>query len=203
MNHNQTEIEAKFYIQNLSQVEKHLIDLGAKITHPRVFEINLRFDTPERSLSTQHRVLRLRQDERSRLTYKGPSQPGQQVGTREEIEFEVSSFADAKDFLNALGYDVVMMYEKYRTTYQLDTVEIMLDEMPYGQFLEIEGSHADEIWNAAQKLNLKWDSRCAVSYMELFERLRISKNLLMPFLTFEAFSGLTFMPSDFQITPAD
>ena len=30
-----------------------------------------------------------------------------------------------------------MMYEKYRTTYELEDVEVALDEMPTGDFLEI------------------------------------------------------------------
>ena len=54
-------------------------------------------------------------------------------------KFEVSSFDNAKALLEALGYRVSVMYEKYRTTYDWGGCEVTLDEMPYGDFAEIEG----------------------------------------------------------------
>jgi len=32
-----------------------------------------------------------------------------------------------------------MMYEKYRTTFTIGSLEVVLDELPYGNFVEIEG----------------------------------------------------------------
>ena len=59
--------------------------------------------------------------------------------SRTEIEFGVDDFAKAKQFLEHLGYQSILVYEKYRTTYELDHAHIMLDELPYGNFIEIEG----------------------------------------------------------------
>ncbi len=139
------ETEVKFYILDLPTVEARILDLGGTPIHPRVLETNLRFDTPEDSLAQDYRVLRLRQDSRVRLTYKGPGKFEEGVRVREEIEFEVDDFDAAWALLKALGYHVSLVYEKYRTVYHLDDHEIVLDETPLGNFIEIEGRSGSTI----------------------------------------------------------
>jgi adenylate cyclase, class 2 len=172
MAENNYEQEAKFYIANLPALAEKLVGLGARLIHPRVFETNLRFDLSDGSLAANRQVLRLRRDERARMTFKGPMEAGKEVSTREEIEFEVSSFENAWALLEALGYRVSVMYEKYRATYELNRCEVTLDEMPYGNFIEIEGPDSDAIQLTARQLGLKWDARSQESYLMLFNRLR-------------------------------
>ena len=200
---NEIEIEAKFYIKDFSFIENRLLSLGAVCTQPRVHEINLRFDFPNRSLSKDHRVLRLRQDNNALLTYKGPSAPGENVSVRQEIEFEVSNFQAARHFLEALGYEVVIMYEKFRTVYQMDVVEVAMDEMPFGTFIEIEGPDAAAIQVAAAVLRLNWALRCSESYLGLFNRLCQKRNLSLENLSFQEFEGITVQPEDMDLKPAD
>ena len=59
-------------------------------------------------------MLRLRRDSSVRLTYKGPGKTIDGVHLRKEIEFAASDFDAAQAFLEALGYQVQMIYEKYR-----------------------------------------------------------------------------------------
>src|SRR5512138_679172 len=136
------ELEVKFFLAGRDALEARLRAAGARLKHPRVFESNLRFDRPDGSLARQRQVLRLRQDERVRVTFKGPAAAGQDVSDRAEIEFEASSFDNARALLEALGYRVSVMYEKYRTTYELGGCEVTLDELPYADFAEIEGPGA-------------------------------------------------------------
>jgi adenylate cyclase class IV len=75
---NGQEIEAKFYVRNLTKIELRLLELKAQLIQPRTHEINLRFDNAENELVKSFRVLRLRQDEKARITYKGPN--GNQSG---------------------------------------------------------------------------------------------------------------------------
>lgn len=199
----QNEIEAKFYIQNLSAVEKKLRAMGAELHIPRVHEINLRFDTPDHSLTSQRRVLRLRQDSEAVLTYKGPSDRSQEVSVREEIEVRVSSFDTTRKILEALGYELSVMYEKERTTYLFLNTTVTLDEMPYGTFIEIEGPDADTIHKVAQVLGLNWEARCAESYLMLFDQLRSRKQLKAANLSFADFQGLQISAEDLGLRPAD
>jgi len=198
---NDQEIEVKFYVQDLGKVEARLRELGARLLRPRAHELNLRYDRPDGSLRREQRVLRLRQSDDSRLTYKGPGSIVGGAMSRQEIEFTVGDFEAAKAFLEALDYQLVVVYEKYRTTYALETSEvskdfgslqalIMLDELPYGNFVEIEGPEAISIHAAADRLGLEWEVVIGKSYLKLFEQLRDKLGFTFRDLTFENFAGL-------------
>ena len=201
--HEKIEKEAKFYIRNLKKIEQHIKDLGGIVIQPRVLESNLRFDTHERELSASFQVLRLRQDTRARLTYKGPADPNSEVSSRLEYEVEISDPTTGRHILETLGYEIVTIYEKYRTSYSLDTVEISLDEMPFGKFMEIEGADVQQIRQMAIKLNLKWENRSSLSCLGLFSQVKERLGLSMRDLTFDNFSDLDIQPSNLQLSYAD
>ncbi len=197
------EIEVKFYVADLAAIERRLRELGASQTQARTLELNLRFDTPERELERDFRVLRLRQDTRARLTYKGPVLGHQGVRVRQEIEFEVSDFDAAREFLQALGYRVSMTYEKYRATYEVMGVEVSLDEMPYGNFVEIEGPDSETIQIMSARLSLDWEASIPSSYAVLFEALRGRLGLPFRDLIFQNFEGIEVSPEMLGVRPAD
>jgi adenylate cyclase, class 2 len=197
------EIEVKFYIQNLSLVRRRLEELGALQLHSRVFEQNLRFDLPDGSLTSAHRVLRLRHDRQNRMTYKGPAQPDQAASVRQEIEFSLDDFEAARRLMEALGYQISVRYEKYRAEYAFYETVIALDEMPYGNFIEIEGDDIPAIQLIAVKLGLNWERRCLESYLSIFQRLLGKLGLQIEHLTFEGFSGIEVSPNDLDLSPAD
>lgn len=182
---NNQEQEVKFYLGNRTGLEERLLKLGAQLRTPRIFEANLRFDTPSGSLTRARQVLRLRQDQKIRLTFKGPAEIGADVSVRPEIEFEVSSFDNARAFLEALGYQVSVRYDKYRTTYDLGRLEVVIDELPFGDFAEIEGENTAAIQGAAADLGLNWEARSVDSYLGLFMHLRMAEGLTAQNLTFE------------------
>ncbi len=200
--HNQ-EIEVKYLVDNLVEIEKRLVYLEASLVQPRTFEINLRFDTPDQQLSQNLRVLRLRLDTAARMTFKGPAVGVSGVRVRKEIEFVVEDFDAAQAFLEALGYQVVMRYEKYRTVYNLDQVHITLDELPYGAFVEIEGPDPASIYLVNQKLGLDWECRAPESYVAIFDRLRSELGLEFRDLSFENFKVLAISKEQLHLTPAD
>ncbi|HMB25061.1 MAG: class IV adenylate cyclase [Chloroflexota bacterium] len=197
------ETEAKFYIQDLKKVEARLRDLGAQLIQPRTLETNIRFDLPDARLRSEGRVLRLRQDTAARLTYKGAGKKEGGVLSREEIEFVVEDFEKARRFLEALGYQKLVYYEKYRTTYELTETLIMLDELPYGSFLEIEGESDSLIHRVADQLRLKWQTAVATSYIALFERVYKTRELSFQDISFANFMGMKVDPSDLRVQAAD
>ena len=213
MAEDQRETEVKFCVRNLPtpplpfgrlpQIRLPIWGrLGGGLIQPRTFEINLRFDLPNRDLSRAGRVLRLRKDELARLTYKDNNQFKGGAITRREIEFVASNFDSAKQFIEALGYEVVFIYEKYRTTYEYKGTHIMLDELPYGNFIEIEGE-LETLRPIANELQLDWDKAIPASYHALFERLCKSRGLTFRDLTFENFKGIQVSPEDMMIEYAD
>lgn len=203
MNSNNVEMEVKFYLSDPNSFEQRLRSIGASLFQPRTFETNLRFDTRDLALTKDHRVLRLRQEQGNFLTYKGPAEPGKSVAVRQEIEIEVSDFASTRALLEALGYHINVRYEKWRTKYQLDNLEIDLDEMPFGHFVEIEGDDASHIEHMAGVLSLAWPTRVNDSYLKLFDYLKTTKHLDIHDLTFEDFKGHTIRTKDLGIKPGD
>lgn len=197
------ENEVKFYLADPKAFEENVLMRGGILTHPRVFETNLRFDLPSGELTTAHRVLRLRKDDHAHLTYKGAAQPGQPVSSRQEIELVVSDFDKCRTLLESLGYVVTVLYEKWRITYKIGLMEIDLDELPYGSFCELEGPNAESILLMAGSFKLKWDTRVLESYLAIFDKVRISQNLKVKNLTFDEFKNIHLSANDLGLAPAD
>ena len=197
------EIEVKLLIGDLAALEKRLAALGAELLQPVVRETNLRFDTPDELLSKSAKVLRLRQDNEVRLTYKGKgiSQDGVQI--RQEIEIVVSDFNAARTLVEALGYRVYMVYEKNRTTYSLGGTLVTEDVLPYGNFVEIEGPDAASIEAVSRELGLNWEAGITESYTDLFARMGKYYGWEFRDLSFENFRGLTYSLAALGIQPAD
>lgn len=116
------------------------------------FETNLLFAGGD--LSAKASILRLRTTaDKAVLTYK-ESLPGES-GVKQRIEHETALTDGAAMFeiLTSLGFVPSMVYEKRRQTWVFEAVEIVVDELPFGFYLEIEGAETD-ILNVEQKLEL-------------------------------------------------
>jgi adenylate cyclase, class 2 len=189
-----TETEIKLYVPDLAAVEDRLRHAGASLQSARVYERNVRYEDAQNSLTPASRVLRLRQDQRVRITYKEPHPDGVQGRglTRTEIEITVDNYDMADLLLQKLGFRPAWIYEKYRTTYTLNDSEIVLDETPLGHFVEIEGGNIDA---ALEALGLTDLHGIHHSYSELF--FMVKERLGLPFndLTFDNFTGIT-VPAD-------
>ena len=203
MSNSGRETEAKFYVLHLEETIARLQRLQAHLVQPRVLETNLRFDLPDFSLTSAGRVVRLRRDTESRLTYKGPGEVRNGILDRQEIEFVVGDHEKTRHFLEALGYRKSAYYEKYRATYELDQTMIMLDELPYGRFVEVEGESVDQIQVVAASLGLDWSAAIQSSYTALFETLRKTLQLTFQDISFENFQGLKITSSDLHVRAAD
>ncbi|MGD8604579.1 MAG: class IV adenylate cyclase, partial [Anaerolineales bacterium] len=188
-----TEVEAKFMLPHLADMRHSVLSLGGHLISPRILERNLRLDDQAGSLQAEGKVLRLRQDRDIRLTYK------EKLGrfeTRLEIEIEVDDFDQTLNLLQALGYTPIMVYEKYRQVFNLMEASIMMDELPFGCFVEIEAVTLDQVRVVAEKLGLVWGKRVQSTYMALFDRLRTQRGLKFKDATFANFEGLPTASSD-------
>lgn len=197
------ELEVKFLVYDLASVRTRLEQMGARLEQPSCNELNLRFDTVHGALARGGKTLRLRQDTQARLTYKGPASSQGGARLRTEIEFVVSDFEAAQAFIEALGYQVAMIYEKRRATYQIDDLHISLDELPYGDFVEIEGQAPETIQAASQQLGLDWTASVAESYAMLFDRVKAVRGLEFRDLSFANFQDLEISAQDLNARPAD
>ncbi len=169
------ETEVKIKVEDFNQVRKKLLELGAKKVS-KVFEKNTLFDDEQKRLIKKDCLLRLRHDKKTKITYKGPRQT-HDMKSREEIEFEVADIAKAEVLLNRLGFKKTLVYEKKRETWRYKNVEIVLDEMPFGKYMEIEGGKK-EIISFAKKLGFSKKEFITKTYFELAKEKGIKKDIV-------------------------
>ena len=196
------ETEVKFYLQHPHALPSRVLATGGRLRTSRTHEFNVRFDTSGAGLRGSGRVLRLRQDQRAYLTYKDNAEELDGALRRREIELVVDDFERARELLRALDYQIVFTYEKFRTIYDHGVTQVMLDELPYGHFVEIEGERA-ALKPLADHLGLSWPCAVPHSYHALFEHVVDVRALAISDLTFENFADLEIGPADLGVTPAD
>jgi adenylate cyclase class 2 len=107
-----------------------------------------------------------------------------------ELEVKVSNFEIMHQILQQVGFHREQTYEKWRETLDLDLVQFCLDEMPYGNFLEIEGPPRD-IRRLAAQLDLPWDRRILMNYLQIFELLKDRLKLDFTDVSFDNFATIT------------
>lgn len=188
MNERNEEIEVKFVVDDADDMRRRVLALGATLEVPRTYETNITFDTGESRLRRGGRLLRLRRDRRNVLTYKEPpAQEDADFKVRNEFEVEVSDFAQARSIIEGLGFAAAMRYEKFRETFSYYGAEILLDELPVGDFMEIEATR-EEIRSIAAALGLDFGARLRGSYGDILEAVCAAYDLPLVDLTFENFA---------------
>ena len=185
------EIEVKFYLSDMDRIRDRIIEIGA-VSRGRVFETNIRFDDSDNSLIQKKSLLRLRQDTKTILTFKSePPVKDDQFKILRELEVEVSDFTTMINILESLGFREEQVYEKWRETFILNSANLCLDTMPYGNFLEIEGQKAD-IKELASRIGLKWQKRILLNYLAIFDIIKQKSNLPFYYVTFSNFINIRF-----------
>jgi len=179
------ETESKFWVSDLPKIEKLLTELGAQVMEVRAFESNIRFDTPDNTFTQAKKVLRLRKYHDYRLTFKGPGQTLGGALSRLEIETVVTDHDNMRLILHEIGFEERAVYEKYRKMVEFKDCVVTLDELPYGNFIEIEGSDFNQISQVAFDLGIDPAKAIPVSYQNIFELLRDELKLKAANLTFD------------------
>ena len=197
------EREIKFYIEDLKKIAERLRLCGANLGRPRILERNLRMDTSDQDLARGGRLLRIRIDDKVSVTYKADARVEGGVIARTEIEFEADDDRMVRKLFEALGYRVTVTYEKYRSRYTLGDVVVVLDELPFGDFVEIEAPNNTLIEGVSQMLGLDFSKGMAINYLGLFDIYKSNREVEFKDLTFKNFEGITVSPEDLKVQPAD
>ena len=132
------------------------------------------------------RITKGEKDSKCKLSWKRrlPSTTETKINKEEEVELSINS--DEYDNLIFIVKNVIHMtevesYERYRTTFTNEEVEIAVDEYPFGLALEIEAKTSD---NDAEKiidkyvelLNLDYKNAYRLSWDDKYEELCRAQN---------------------------
>lgn len=191
------EQEVKFFLEDPARMRRRLASVGARPYQPRAHEANIRFDTADGALTRAGKVLRLRKAGQVILTYKQPEVPAAALppaSARRSLETEiiVDNLEKTSHLLQSLGFRPIVRYEKYREVFRWKSVLVMFDQLPFGNFLELEGPDLGELHQTAGALELDWKNALQTSYMGIFLALKKTNHLAFLEVTFENFSGWDF-----------
>ena len=148
------EVEKKFRLTKRQRdaVLKRLPEIGASLEREDFEENTLYRGEP---LQIGSCVLRLRRvGGNATLTYKRRLPSSSAIKQQREEETEVADPEAMEAILAALGFTPALVYEKRRQTWRLGNTEIVIDVLPFGLFMEIEG-RINEIKAVERKLALK------------------------------------------------
>jgi adenylate cyclase class 2 len=153
-----TEIETRFLDINKDELIQKLKSLNAKDLGEKKLDEIIFYDDKEKCLREKYFVRLRKKGDKTFMTYK--SNAKQEVDSAKEIEFEVSSFENAKLFLETIGWPAYRIVEKYRHTFELDDVTLDIDTWPQiPPYVEVEGSSVDALKAVASKIGLDWEKR--------------------------------------------
>jgi adenylate cyclase class 2 len=148
------EIEKKYRLtkKQREEVLRRLPRIGAKRKGDE-FEVNTLYAGEH--LDMGRAVLRLRRvGKRGILTYKERFPTRSTIKHQREDETRIDDPGAMELILIALGFTAALVYEKRRETWRLGKTEIVIDELPFGLFMEIEGTE-QSIRDVESKLAIK------------------------------------------------
>ena len=148
------EVEKKFRLTKRQRdaVLKRLPEIGAAYAGED-FEENTLYSGE--ALQDGTCVLRLRRvDGKATLTFKKRTRTSSAIKHQLEEETGIADPDAMGAILQSLGFTPALVYEKRRQTWRLGNAEIVIDVLPFGLFMEIEGT-AREIRAVEKKLGLK------------------------------------------------
>jgi adenylate cyclase class 2 len=194
----QIEIEVKFYLPDLSRIRRGISDLRG-VPAGKTFEKNICYDDRRNSLYLKGQLLRLRKSgQENILTHKiKPEKTDRRFKVFRELEIRVDDFETTGEMLRSLGFQPQQVYEKWREAFDLGDAHLCLDEMPFGNFLEIEGT-PDAIQRAADSLDLDWNKRILMNYLEIFSLVQKRLNLPFSDATFDNFKNCQINPGEIK-----
>jgi len=182
------EIEIKFRIGELRELQARLRDAGFRQITPPTHEINTLYDLPGQPLRKRGALLRLRKYGNTwLLTHKAKGKSGRHK-TRTETQTRVEDGKKMESILLALGYRPSFRYEKFRAEWSDRHGHVVIDQTPIGNFGEIEGP-SRWIDQTARKLALGPTDYITETYAGLFLAWKKRTRSRAREMTFRALRG--------------
>jgi adenylate cyclase, class 2 len=172
------EIEKKYRLtgRQRHEVLRRLDEIGATRVGEE-FEENILY--AGEALEPGLAVLRLRRtDKRATLTYKERYPSRSDIKHQREDETVVDDPDAMELILDALGFTPALVYEKRRETWTSDQTEIVVDELSFGWFMEIEGTEHG-IEDIEKKLAIKGLKAEMMTYPQLAKKHGIENDGLI------------------------
>ena len=186
------EYEVRYYypISKMKEIEEILSKFKELKKSLRTYEKTIQFNhcderynfySKEIDGRFRFRISSNEEETKSKLSWKRGLKDTTMDDVNKEEEKEVNIEKDEVDnFLyivsNVMKFPVVESYERYRTTYSNEDIEISIDEYPFGLALEIENKSTDKdpmevVADWTKKMNLDINNSYRLSWDDKYKEL--------------------------------
>lgn len=186
------EYEVRYYypLSKMKEIEEILSKFGELKKSLRTYEKTIQFNhcderynfySKEVDGRFRFRISSNEEETKSKLSWKRRLKDTTMDNVNKEEEKEVNIEKDEVDnFLyivsNVMKFPVVESYERYRTTYSNEDIEISIDEYPFGLALEIENKSTDKdpmevVADWTKKMNLDINNSYRLSWDDKYKEL--------------------------------
>lgn len=176
------ETELKLQIGLVEAFRGKVLTIGKEVEE-RTHELTVMYDNQQTLMQITDGRLRVRTKTNSKgslivLSYKKPLN---REGIKQEIEHEthVEDKESLERILENIGFFPVSSYERYRTNFLVEDHDqsalVSLDELPFGNYVEIEGNDIDFIQQVAISLGLNPQDHLENSYDGIYNALEFAK----------------------------
>lgn len=152
------EIELRLKVENKEELVKKLLKLGAKFKGKKK-QTDILFDSKYFTFGDWDQALRLRTEVEGKKTTAGLAFKGTPTHTEQghkiRDEFETEADGDVmRKILNSIGFWEADVIEKERENYEYKDLNIVIDTLEFGTYVEFEGK-SEDIEELRKKLGLE------------------------------------------------
>lgn len=176
------EIEIKFKVEDIDGLKEKLASYGSKLSEELHQKDTVFVNNLEDTTSSEGKMfVRIRSvNGKNELNLKKQSKD---IINSKEIEFEVSDYNGAYDFLDTLGLKEWVIVEKIRVTGKYEEFNVCIDTVKHlGSFIEIEfvteddkniNGYEEKILEVAKKLGIDIKNRVNSHYDTMLNELKV------------------------------
>lgn len=149
------EYEATFPNIDKDEIRKKLAKAGAVLVKKEFLQKRVTFDLPK-GHEIKGAWMRVR-DEGDKVTMSFKIVDGDKISDQKEAQLIVDNFSVAEEILLSIGCPKRAYQETKREIWDLDNVEITIDEWPFLEpFVEVEGESEEKVKNVSQKIGFDY-----------------------------------------------
>jgi len=149
------EYEATFVNINKDDIRKKLAEAGANLVREEFLQKRVAFNLPKDNHINEG-WLRVR-DEGDKITMSLKVVDGDQIHNQKETQLIVDDFEEARKFLAGIGSEEKAYQESKRELWDMDGVDITIDEWPFLEpFVEVEGKSEEQVKAISEKIGFNY-----------------------------------------------
>jgi len=173
-----TEFEATFENVDKNEIRAKLKEVGATLVHEEYLQRRIPFYIPGKE--EDNRIWARVREEYDKTTMSVKQISGDRIEDQKETEITINSFEDGVELLKEIGCIPRSYQENKRERWELDGVEVVIDEWPFLEpLVEVEGESEEVVKAVSLKLGFDYADALFCAVTELYnKKYNIDANII-------------------------